>query len=38
MISFFLSHVPSFLTIGITALGALLLKAAAQTYAEKDEP
>lgn len=38
MISFFLAHIPSFLTMGITALGAILLKAAAQTYAEKDEP
>lgn len=37
MFSFFLSHVPAFLTIGITALGAILLRTAARTYAERED-
>lgn len=36
MISFFLAHVPAFLTIGVSIIGATLLRAVAKTYAERD--
>lgn len=37
MFSFFLSHVPAFLTMGVSVIGATLLRAAAKTYAERDD-
>jgi len=36
MISFFLSHLPAFLTMAIAGLGALLFRVAAAAYAEKE--
>lgn len=36
MILFFLQHASAFLTMGLAAIGALLLRAAAQAYANKD--
>lgn len=35
MISFFLAHAPAFLTIGVSVIGATLLRTAAQIYADK---
>lgn len=35
MISFFLAHVPGFLTIGLTMIGATLLRTVAQRYADR---
>ena len=37
MIDFFLTHVSGFLTIGVTALLAILLRSAAEHYAKEDE-
>lgn len=37
MISFFLAHVPAFLTIGISVAAATLLRAAAQYYATRSD-
>ena len=37
MIEFFLSRAGSFLTIGLSILGASLLRAAAQIHAEKGD-
>ncbi len=38
MIEFFFTHVPAFLTIGITVVGATLLRTMAQIYADKGNP
>ncbi len=35
MISFFVEHIPGFLTIGISMITATLLRTAAQVYADR---
>jgi len=38
MIDFFIRHASSFLTVGLTALAAILLKTAARRYADREDP
>lgn len=35
MFSYFLAHVPAFLTIGVSVVGATLLRTTAQIYADR---
>lgn len=37
MLSFFLSHAPALLTIGISVIGATLLRTAAKAYADRED-